>query len=129
MKQRVTITLDEDVLDRYKEMAHVSRSTFSKCINDWLAGTADAAEHLTKTIATAKQSPQRAMADLSLFQEEMQHQLDGLNEDIRGLLGDTDVRTPAAQREDVRAAGPSGKTVSSPHSNTGLKPPPYPTKG
>lgn len=122
MKQRVTITLDEEVLEQYRGLAHEGRTNLSKCINDWLAETAPALAQVTQLLKAAKHSPQRVVADLSLFSEQMGEELAELQGTLSAMAGEPDACAPA-RLEDAQPSGPSPKPQISPHSNTGLKPP------
>lgn len=80
MKQRITITIDEEVLSLYKELAHDGRISLSKCINDWLAETAPALAHMTSLIKAAKESPARVIAGLEVFHEQIAGELNELRD-------------------------------------------------
>lgn len=123
MKQRITITIDEEVLNQYKELAHEGRTNLSKCINDWLAETAPALSHMTSLIKAAKESPARAIAGLEVFHEQIAGELGELRDGLAVLAGGESACPPAeTARTDTRSQPPAGAQIS-PHSNTGLKPP------
>lgn len=122
MKQRVTITLDEEVLSQYKELAHEGRTNLSKCINDWLAETAPALAQVTDLLRRAKEAPQRVVAELAVFSEMMGGELDTMTAQLHAMAGENG-SPPAAGSEDGPTISTARSQQNSPHSNTGLKPP------
>lgn len=112
MKHRITVSLDEEVIAFYKQLTSRSGgSSFSKFVNDWLANTAPAAEHMTKQIALAQISPELALNELVLFQEQMRDQV----QDVTGQI------------EALREASKSGQRLQlTPQTNRGVNPPSKP---
>lgn len=124
MKKRVTLSIDHDLDVAYREHAHDLRTNLSAFINDWLRSSLPAVDSMVSTIQNAKQSPSRAIADLSIFTEKMNEELLGLQGALRVLQGGSDEQPTAAQAR-THAKKNSTQAVSSPPSNTGLKPPSF----
>lgn len=102
MKQRITITIDEEVLSLYKELAHDGRTSLSKCINDWLAETAPALSHMTSLIKAAKESPARVIAGLEVFHEQIAGELEELRDGFSIFpSGESSCQPAAKERTDT----------------------------
>lgn len=115
MKTRVTLNLDEEVVEQYKSlMASMRGTSLSKFINDWLTNTAPAAEHMVKQIELAHREPEMALNELVLFQEQMRQQVVEVNDQISALR---------------QAVAKESGTDSAPHTNRGLNLPPQRKSG
>lgn len=106
MKQRITITIDEEVLSLYKELAHDSRTSLSKCINDWLAETAPALAHMTSLIKAAKESPARVIAGLEVFHEQIAGELNELRDGFSIFPSGENLCPPAAEARTETSSRP-----------------------
>lgn len=121
MKQRVSLTLDPDVIATYQAIARKSNTSLSGLINDWLETTGPALVEMTNQVLDVKNRPAKVLNDLLLFQEHTQAQLDNLNGEIRKLMGglpEENERPETGHGEDERT---TKRAAPSPHSNTGLK--------
>jgi hypothetical protein len=67
-KVRTTITIDQEALTRYEEMARVSGDSLSSFISDWLTVTSDAAQDLAIRIRKVKDSPEPVAAAKRLIE-------------------------------------------------------------
>lgn len=126
-KVRVTLTLDEEVLNVYKIMAQAMGTKLSPCINDWLSSTSPALAVMTREIDEIKQRPQEALNTLILFQEQMREgTMDpSLVRVMHMKEVASDQATPAAgNSEDGARTEPQTPPVT-PHSNTGVNPPTF----
>jgi len=98
------------VLDVYRHMAHSAGISLSRCLGEWLADTADAAQLVAAKMLEAKRAPVRVM-------QEMQAMLHGAHEEAGQVLGQL-------RRKGVKpvamAAPPTARPASiPPSSNTG----------
>ena len=107
---RTTISVDVDVLATFKKLADMGEVSVGRFIGDWLADTADGAEHVALELVRAKEASK------------------GVLRDIHMRLGVSDVRSMVAAQEaaptsKLRAAEvrPHGSGQDAPSSNTGLK--------
>jgi hypothetical protein len=127
-KVRVTLTLDEEVLDVYKTMAEATNTKLSPCINDWLSSTSAAFALMSQEIDKIKQRPKEALNTLLLFQEKMlEGTMDPALERVMGYEKEKDQATPAAAGREDEARTPTPPVT--PHSNTGVNPPKSPFLG
>lgn len=115
-KVRVTLTLDEDVLDVYRIIAKATNTKLSPCINDWLGSTSVAFELMTNEIELIKQRPKEALNSLILFQEKMDENIESMGLALDRILSDDKKLTEASR-------------PVTPHSNTGVNPPISPISG
>jgi hypothetical protein len=133
-KVRVTLTLDEEVLNVYKTLAEATNVKLSPCINDWLSSTAPSFAVMTRDIEAIKQRPQEALNTLILFQEQMREgTLDPALVKVMTMTKveekDKDQATPGpGDREDGARTQTPTRPVT-PHSNTGVNPPNSPFLG
>lgn len=126
-KVRVTLTLDEDVLNVYKVMAEATNTKLSPCINDWLSSTSPAFAMMTRDIEAIKQRPQEALNTFILFQEQMREgTLDPALVKVMKItkVEEKDQATPGADDGEDGERTPTTPPVT-PHSNTGVNPPTF----
>lgn len=114
---RTTISVDSEVLQVFKGLADMGNVSVGRFIGDWLADTADGAQHVAVELELAREASRGAIRDI--------HAKLGVG-DVARMVGqalpasEPAPRPPAAAaRTDTAPARGSG----APSSNTGLKSP------
>jgi hypothetical protein len=107
---RVTVSINAEHLEVYKEMARLGKLSVSRCLGEWLGDTIESAQYVTRTMDRARKAPQ-------LVLNEMLAELSGVHDEI--LKKKSEVRTGKAR---VGAApAPRARALTPPLSNTGVK--------
>lgn len=106
---RTTISVPQDVYEVFKQMADASGTSVSRCMGDWLADTAEGAQHVSMQLQRAREVSKIGIKELhaALKGDFMQV---AMAEGVVPQQTDSDRRPPRA------AAVPPA-----PSSNTGLK--------
>lgn len=113
---RTTISLPQDVHEIFKQMADASGVSVSRCMGDWLAETADGAQHVSMQLQRAREASLRGIRQL--------HSSLKIGESVN------ENTTEKAVPEDARSAAPRARMAPRPpYSNTGLKSPSAAKKG
>lgn len=107
---RTTISLPQDVYEVFKQMADVSGTSVSRCMGDWLAETAEGAQHVSMQLQRAREVSKRGIKELHAALRSG----DSVDVLTRDEAGPEDVR----RTSDARPPAPP-----TPYSNTGLKSP------
>jgi len=110
---RTTISVPQDVYEVFKQMADASGASVSRCMGDWLAETAEGAQHVTMQLQRARDLSKGAIKELHAALKS------GENVNINA----TEEAAPATVGSRRTPRSPAPPT---PYSNTGLK---YPTAG
>jgi len=107
---RTTISLPQEVHEIFKQMADASGVSVSRCMGDWLAETADGAQHVSMQLQRAREASLRGIRELHTALKSGES-MDKFTTKVSGAAGRTEPRNarPAAPRP--------------PYSNTGLKSP------
>lgn len=104
---RTTISIPQEAYEIFKQMADVSGSSVSRCMGDWLAETAEGAQHVSMQLQRAREVSKRGIKELhATLKGDQMHSM----EEAAPPQRDSDRRPPSA------AAVPLA-----PSSNTGLK--------
>lgn len=107
---RTTISVPQDVYEVFKQMADVSGTSVSRCMGDWLAETAEGAQHVSMQLQQAREASKRDIKQL--------HEALKSGEIMDKLI------TGSEAQEDVRSGATRARTApETPYSNTGLKSP------
>ncbi len=122
---RTTISLTPEALEIFKRMADAGNMSVSRCMGDWLADTAEAAEVITLKMEEAKRAPLRVMNEMRALVAGLADSVDQAGDQVREQL--------RKDREGGAQATPSGPSAASsagepPSSNTGVLVPPSPSK-
>jgi hypothetical protein len=104
-KVRITLTLDEDVIDVYKTIADATNNKLSPVVNQWLGSTSAAFALMAAEIDDIKQRPAKALNTLLLFQEQMDEKIDTMDPALANFLA-------AARRHDDAAMRATAALVS-----------------
>lgn len=104
-KVRITLTLDEDVIDVYKTIAEATNNKLSPVVNQWLGSTSAAFALMAAEIDDIKQRPAKALNTLLLFQEQMDDAVDTMDPAMGAFLD-------AARRHDEAAMRATAALVS-----------------
>jgi hypothetical protein len=107
---RTTISLSPDVHEIFKRMSDVSGLSVSRCMGDWLAETADGAQHVSLQLQRAKEASLDGIRQLHSSLK-------------KGAILDENA-TLAAVQSAARGAVAGGRLAARPpYSNTGVKSP------
>lgn len=118
-KVRTTLTIDQDVLARYQEMATLQGESLSATVSTWLDVTSDSAHFLAQQVATVKRSPRQAHAAARLA-ETFNVMEEGFRQSAQAGRGG---RAPVGAGGEVRASATAGARPIPPSCNTGGKVP------
>lgn len=110
---RTTISIPQDVYEVFKQMADASGTSVSRCMGDWLAETAEGAQHVSMQLQRAREVTKRGIKELHASLKIG----DGMDSFMTEEKGPEDVR---------RGSGVRPPAPPAPSSNTGLK---YPGRG
>lgn len=116
---RTTISVDVEVLDVFKRLADMGGVSVGRFVGDWLADTADGAQHVAAELERAREASRGAIRDI--------HAKLGVR-DVLDMIGDKDQPSAAtgrmldAQQPAAGSAQWLGRSAA-PSSNTGLKSP------
>lgn len=126
---RTTISVSPEVHEIFKQMADAANMSVSRCMGDWLADTADAANMITLKMQEAKKAPMRVMKELKAMVAGMSSEMDLGMETIRQVSLQKIAQPGALVRPSKRASEVALKDIDPPSSNTGvLVPPPLPKR-
>lgn len=64
--RRVTVALEPDVYDVFKQMAQAAGVSLARTIGDWCRDTADGAHFVTQKVIQARKSPAVIMRDMHM---------------------------------------------------------------
>lgn len=107
---RTTISVPQDVYEVFKQMADVSGTSVSRCMGDWLAETAEGAQHVSTQLQRAREQSLKGLQEL--------HAALKNGESMDTLSTEEAARQAVRRASDARPAG-----APTPYSNTGLKSP------
>ena len=124
---RTTISVSPEVHEVFKQMADAANMSVSRCMGDWLADTADAANMITLKMQEAKKAPLKVMRELKAMVAGMSSEMDSdmekiRNENLKALS------QPGAERTSKKEPKGSVLDFDPPSSNTGVLVPPLPAK-
>lgn len=105
---RTTISIPQEAYEIFKQMADVSGSSVSRCMGDWLAETAEGAQHVSMQLQRAREVSKRGIKELHAT-------LKGDSVQVHSM------EKAAPQQRDSDRRPPSAAAASAPSSNTGLK--------
>lgn len=109
---RTTISVDADVLATFKKLADLGEISVSRFIGDWLADTADGAQHVAIELLRAKEASKGLLRGI--------HMQLGVG-DVRAMVSAPEDATRSTEPREGGAARPEGSGHGAPSSNTGLK--------
>jgi hypothetical protein len=113
---RTTISVPQDVHEIFKHMADVAGVSVSRCMGDWLAETADGAQHVSMQLQRAREASLKGIREL--------------HSSLKNGESVNKNTTEEAVLEDARSAAPRARMAPRPpYSNTGLKSPTVGKKG
>jgi hypothetical protein len=113
---RTTISLPQNVHEIFKNMADASGVSLSRCMGDWLAETADGAQHVSLQLMRAREASFKGIRELHTSLKNA--------ESMNKITSDS-----LASTSDRRAAPVGRGALGTPYSNTGLKSPAAAKKG
>ncbi len=73
---RTTISLPEETLTIFRDMAETSGVSLSQCIGNWLADTSDAAHMVTQQVLASRGLPNKFLSALSSLTDDSRIELD-----------------------------------------------------
>ena len=119
---RVTVSMEPEAYEVFRRMADSAGVSVSRCMGDWLADTADAAQLATSKLVEIRRSPERVAHDY------MAHQAEEIVARMEGKRLPFDMGKLTKMVKDTRAGAASGACAGlpvpgAPSSNTGLKSP------
>ena len=117
---RTTISLDADVHDIFKRMAHAGGMSVSRCMGEWLADTSDGAQMVALKMQEARESPLKVMREFQALAGGLQDEVSKTMDHLR----DQKKQTGAAGL--VHASRAASSSLRPPSSNTGVLVPPSP---
>lgn len=109
---RTTISVDAEVLATFKKLADLGEVSVGRFIGDWLADTADGAEHVALELVKVKEASKGVFRNIHLKL--------GVA-DVRSLVGGPDAAPRTTERSEAVAVRQEGQGEDAPSSNTGLK--------
>lgn len=106
---RTTISIPQEAYEVFKQMADVSGTSVSRCMGDWLAETAEGAQHVSMQLQRAREVSKRGIKELHAT--------------LKGELVQVHSMEEAAppQRDSDRRPPSAAAVPQAPSSNTGLK--------
>lgn len=124
---RTTISVSPEVHEIFKQMADAANMSVSRCMGDWLADTADAANMITLKMQEAKKAPMRVMKELKAMVAGMSSEMESDMETMRKASLEK-ITQQGALRPSKRASEVALKDIDPPSSNTGVLVPPLTRK-
>lgn len=115
---RTTISVDSEVLQVFKGLADMGNISVGRFIGDWLADTADGAQHVAVELERAREASRGAIRDI--------HAKLGVGDVARMVSQASPAAEPAPRPPAAGArtdAAPAQGSGVAPSSNTGLKSP------
>jgi hypothetical protein len=124
---RTTISVSPEVHEIFKHMADAANMSVSRCMGDWLADTADAANMITLKMQEAKRAPMRVMRELKAMVAGMASEVDSDMDKVRKAAL-SEIAQPGAVRPSKKAPKEPPLPAYPPSCNTGVLVPPLPPK-
>lgn len=109
---RVTVSIDREHLEVYKEMARLGKLSVSRCLGEWLGDTVDSAQFVMVKMDQARKAPQMVLNELLAATAGMREEIVKKKAEVRAE------RTRAGSASADRSRG-----LTPPLSNTGVKVP------
>ena len=118
--QRVSVPIDDHVLEVFKRLAKVSNQSTGRTIGEWLGDTVEAAELMASTMERARSAPKLVTAELHAMMLGMADQTKHLQDQFskyKGVLGEPQ----AGRLADTLGIAKNTVAGSPPSCNTGGK--------
>lgn len=85
-KVRTTVTIDEEALAVYRQLAETLGVSLTRAIGGWLEESTDAAQMVALNVRAAKESPAKALREISRTMAFAEGQASELQREVRQLL-------------------------------------------
>lgn len=115
---RTTISLSPESYAIFKRMADAGNMSVSRCMGDWLADTAEAAELITTKMEEAKRAPLEVVKEMRALVAGLASSVD----EAEGVVRRSQANGPASADQEP------GSASVPPCGNTGVLVPPTPSK-
>lgn len=109
--ERVSIVIDREVADVYRQMAERGGLSFAKCCGEWLADTVESAMFVSQKMAEARAAPQMVLNEMLALNAGMQDVLIQAKGEVR----------MAGKAKPAAPPPPPNFGLTPPYSNTGVK--------